>query len=384
MTDSRKITGFIIVFLINLIFFTAHATLSIFPAHLASAGASKTYIAMFVNINSLALVIFVIFFGRASAGFYKKKALSAGYIILCITALGMYFFVNNLPLLLLLRFISSVSYAFHFTLIFNIAHDLIPDNRRTGLIAIFGTSGLLADPLGSLLGEYLAAKTGYPSLFLAVSCLAVIVCILTLFVYAPKRPVSAEKKSKTFTEIIQQKRYRSLIILSLVFGGIYSILVTYIPVYTKLRFDKAIISYFFIPFAVASISIRLVSVSFIDKIKKRLILGIGLISGLTAMILMLFLYSWYMLVVIGFMYGICHSLLFPSLSAEFVHKSLQEDRMNATNVYLCFHLAGTLVWGVLLGFLGDLFGFSFMFITMSGVIFLAILMSFKYKQSPVT
>ena len=79
--DSFFSPTFFHLFFTNLFFFLGFASLYILPDHLNKLGASKTYIGFFMNIQSLELVIFVIFFGRFLNKIKRKNFIIIGFIL---------------------------------------------------------------------------------------------------------------------------------------------------------------------------------------------------------------------------------------------------------------------------------------------------------------
>jgi MFS family permease len=80
--------------------------------------------------------------------------------------------------------------------------------------------------------------------------------------------------------------------------------------------------------------------------------------------LTLFFNSSWQLFLIGFFYGIGHTIVFPTLSASFVDLANDRNTTSYNNVFLAFHLLGTLVVSSALGFVGDILGINSIFILM--------------------
>ncbi len=377
--SSKKLLGLVIAFILNFLFFLSHHVVSIFPAYLSAVEAPKTYIGLFMNTPALMLCLYVITMGSYYQQFSKKKILICVYSILFITNILMYYSYDNLLILFFLKLLASIPFALSFTILINLAHEFIPDNRRIALLAIFGLSGLLSTPIASLLGEHIAANNGYQYLFLAVSGFSLLLICVSFFLYEPvsKLPV---KQSYSFWHIIRKKRYLSINLLNLIFGGLFGILVTFIPVFTEMKLGQSNISGFFIAFSAISIILRFLAYIFIDRVSKKHLFLTSFGCGLIAIVFILFLNSYYILYLVGSFYGICHTILFPTLSAAYIHQSEEAEKTIATNVFLSVNMFGMIFWSSLLGFFGDLFGLSFIFMAMIVVIVAAIGISWYYQE----
>lgn len=376
---NRNLVGLALAFLLNFIFTVSFHTFGVIPPFLSELGASKSYIGLFMNTNALALVLYVLFFGHLVNRINKKSFLTAGFALMLFTMVGMYFFHTNLAALAFLKILSSISFAFGFTMIFTIAHALVPDDKRTAFIALFGISGLSASPVGSLISEGISDNIGPQYLYLATAVIAVLAIIFSRLLYDPTEIKPGDKLGRKISlkEFFSQKEFYPLILLTFIFGGIFATFTTFIPNFSKEQLGETNISNFFISFSITAVVIRLVFFRVFDKLPRKVLFIIAFSAGLCGMVMIQFLNFKWMLLCIGFFYGICHSLLFPTLSAEFVQKAKSDAKAQATNIFLAFNFFGPLSLSVLLGFLGDMFGTPIIFQVMTGVILLALITVIK-------
>lgn len=362
-----NIIGFILVFLLNFFSIITFHIFGIIPPYLSELGASKSYIGLFMNTNALMLVFYVLLFGHLANRIKKKRFLTGGFFILFISMAGMYLFHSNLVILVFLKILSGISFAFSFTMTFSIAHELVPDDKRTGFIAIFGISGLAATPVGALISEGVSKNFGPPYLFVVAAGVALIAIIISRIIYDPseRRLGDTPARKVPLKEFFSNRAFWHLLALAFLFGGTYAAFSTYIPNFSKEKLGEANISNFFIAFSTTAVLIRLLFFKLFDKVSRKRLFLIAFISGLCGMVFIQFLSAKWMLLFIGFFYGVCHSILFPTLSAEFVQKAPADAKAPATNMFLAVKLFGALSISIFLGFLGDIFGSSIIFMAMT-------------------
>ncbi|MCK4798470.1 MAG: MFS transporter [Spirochaetes bacterium] len=367
------------LFFTNLFFFLSLACLYILPDHLNKLGASKTYIGFFMNIQSLELVIFVVFFGRFSNKIDRKLFIIIGFVLFFVSMFFMFLFCDNLILLLVFRSISSVAFAFGFTLIFSLVYDVIPPNKRRGGAAIFGISGVVSSPIGAFLGERILKHFDVQYLFVLASIFSLISIILALFI---KERVSVHKGKDSITiwEIVRKKELAPLIFIALIHGGAFSTFASFIPSFSKERLGVANLSRFFIAFSVIAISTRLFFFKLIEKISKKILIIFSLSFMAIAMLIILTLRSKWELFLVGFAYGIGHSIIFPTLSSSFINIAKEEEKIIFNNVFLTFYTLGLVALSTGLGFVGDIFKTSSIFFTMCLIILIGIGVSIFNKH----
>jgi len=358
---------FFYIALINFCFFLSFASLAILPSHLEKIGASKTYIGFFMNSTGIMLILFVIVMKRLLSKITRKHLLLGGFLLSLGAVLGMYFYTDNLGLLLLFRFVSGTAFALGFTLLFSYIYDILRPELRRGGAAIYGISGLLASPLGSLLSEYMYNNFGPSYLFLLSAGFIVLALFLMLFLKS-EGPFKGISRSHNIISILKKKGIKRTAYFAMLLGGAYGVFVSFIPLASELKLGRANISLFFMAYALIAVTIRLLIFSRVDNIPSRLLYFIAFSAQCAAMILLIFLNSFTMLFVIGLVYGIGHAILFPTLSASFVGYSKGEERIVFNSIFLAYYTAGLLFFPTLMGFGGDLLTTDTIFVCMCVVL----------------
>lgn len=365
---------FILVSFLNFCFFLGINSLKILPAFLENLGASKVYIGFFMNFNSFSLIVYVLFLGKFIGNVNRKRLLLIGYLIFFFCLIGMSYFHKNLSVLLVFMILASVNFAIGFSMHVAMIHAIIPDNRRIGLFALFGISGLASNPIAAFISERFYHS--FPDSLLFIPSL--FFCTLTIIILflIPDQDAGNTAKSGdnlNFFKVIKSEGIIPFVIASMVFGGSFGIFATFIPNLTLHTLEDVNIFYFFSGFSLIAISIRIVSANFIDKLPKYALIVTGLISIFAALILAFLLSAVWMLFIIGLLYGIGHGLLFPTLSSVFVSLAPEGEKHNYSDAFLCIHIFGGFFLTTLIGIIGDIFDVSYIFLAMAIILFVTIL-----------
>lgn len=364
--------SFFHLFFTNLFLFLGIASLFILPDHLQNIGANKTYIGFFMNLRALELVIFVVFFGKYSNKINRKLLVLIGLVLFIISSTLMFFFSKDLVILLILNIFASTSFAFGFPLLFSMLYDVIPMTGRRGGAAIYGISGILSSPIGSFLGEKILFYYEPKYLFLLGAFFSIIALILCFFL---KERHNEHRGSKSITvwDILKKKELLPLLFISLLHGGAFSVFASFIPNFTKERLGIANLSRFFIAFSFIAVTTRLFFFRVIEKISKKILLSIALTTVTIALTSILFIQAKWQLFIIGFLYGVGHSIMFPTISSAFINLANEKEKIIYNNAFISIYTLGVVSLSTMLGGVGDIFGMMYIFICMGCFTFAGLL-----------
>jgi predicted MFS family arabinose efflux permease len=348
--------AFILLFIENFFFFSSRNSLNMLPPYLTFLGASKGYTGFFMNVSSLMLVVFVLFFMGTVSRSGKKRLLLSSFSLQLISLIFMFVFPRNLVLLMALQFSAAFSYAFGYTINSSLAFDIIPPQKRISGIAIFGLSGVLAAPAGSFFGEKIYAFLHPEYLFLlsAVFCILSIICVFLI----KEEKAGKEQHFSTFWQIIMRKDLTLLFVLSLLLGGAWSVLATFLPDFTKIRLGLANLSSYFIANSIIAVLSRTVFARTIDNTSRKSLIISALSLILMSMGLACLLNMHWQLYAIGLLYGLGHSILYPVLNAAFVDSGKGLDKFSLSNAFIAMYTLGNVALCTILGIQGDWLGRS--------------------------
>lgn len=380
MKDFLFTRPFVVLFLQNFLFFCSLNILNILSGYLEQAGASKTYIGLFMNLNSLALVFFVLFLTHWTQKTGRKKVLMAGYLVSWLGYPLMFLFYDQLGWLLAFRLLGTLSFCASFTILAVEAFALIPKEKRMAGIAIFGIGGLLSNPVSAWAGENAARLWGPRWVFVAALGFALLAGILALFHKYQKD--EAAENPVGLLKVVQRPELRALVLLTLVFGGAFAVFSTFLSNLTLARFGQAIITPYFTAFSMTAIAGRFVFSQHLDRVPRQV-----LVAGALALIALAFgqallLQSPWMLLTMGMAYGLGHSLLFPVLSTLYVNSGPEGDRFILNNTFSAVNTLGNVLLATALGALGDWLGLTGIFGVMGGLVAVGAVYAFAALKKP--
>lgn len=213
------------------------------------------------NMAGLVAGIFIIgaLIGRLGAGRIiedkgSKKVLLVGAIFFILTS-ALYFATISLSLLTITRILHGIAYGAISTATGTILAKILPHGRRGEGIAYYSMSAVLAMAFGPFIGILLIQQTDFKIIFMVALILAILIFAISFIVSeipskSPKQYEVKAVKSFHISNFIELKAM-PISIIGLSIGFCYSVMLTFIPLYTKqIHLDEAA-SFFFIVHAVA-------------------------------------------------------------------------------------------------------------------------------------
>ena len=140
------------------------------------------------SVGGLAAGIFIIgmLAGRLGSGriidnLQPKLVLLSGTIF-SVIAVALYFTINSLWVLMLIRLIHGIAFGFSSTATGTISSRIVPEDRKGEGIGYYGLSVTLASAIGPFLGLVFNKNLGFESIF-GISLISIVVAlILTFFI----------------------------------------------------------------------------------------------------------------------------------------------------------------------------------------------------------
>ncbi len=370
--DKKLIKNFILLALANFCFFTSVAAFYVLPVYLAKLNATKTYIGIAMGSTNIFQMLMIIILVN-KIDFINKRKLLIYTSISAMILYSLYFFVANLYTIPILRSAQGLIQGIGFPVGMSLALDVIPENKRTGLLGLFGVSGALSNLSGPPIMELLmkTLKHNYAFFFPAVVSILWLVCLL--FLQIDGKPKSNAKACAPF------RRYYKIIPLAIFFGSLFGSFFSFVSDYCK-EMGLTPYSIFFNMYAVALISIRF---TFVKKLniwdRKKIILS-GFIAAVIALITGYIVNIHQNIVFIGAMgllYGSGHGFLYPTLNVLFVDTT-PERKGKATLTFIIFFTLGIGLSSLINGVVADLIGYPYMYLIYA--VFATIITAFVFMN----
>ncbi|MDA3851471.1 MAG: MFS transporter [Spirochaetaceae bacterium] len=351
---EKKVSQFPLLFIINLLFFLGFNSMNILPAYLDSLGTGKGLTALFTTTPPVVLVFLVLLQIIRRRSFHKMKILRLGFFCSIVAMIGMRLFTLNLQVFYGFFLLTGLTYAAGFTNLFSMMYDVVPPEKRRSSAALFGISGLMSSGLSSLLVQWFYHHLSPVSIFYLPAFFSCAAFVLTFFLRLEDFTL-VEKRSFSFHHFIHNKEIPRLIFQVLIFGGAFGIFKSFLPLITKERLGDVDITRFYIMFTLVGAFYRLTFAKWMDRVKTGILLGSGYLLAASSILFLGMVHHLYQLYLIGAIYGLSHSMLFPTFSAEFVRAGA-ESRAAYNNIFLALFTLGISGFSSSLGFFGDWMG----------------------------
>jgi len=197
--------------------------------------------------------------GRIIEDVGSRRVLVIGTLLYIITS-TLYFAAINLPLLILMRFLHGFAFGVANTATGTIAAQIIPRGRHGEGIGYYSMSQILATALGPYLGIVLSQRVDFKMIFLIVSLVAAISFAISFVVSQPsyKPPKQVQTKTVKQFQISEFLEFRaipiSIIVLIVGFG--YSVVLSFLSLYSRQLCLEEAASFFFLIYAIVVIFSR--------------------------------------------------------------------------------------------------------------------------------
>lgn len=358
--------NFIFIIIINFLIFLNHLmVLSTFPFFVSYLGYGESVSGFCVAAFCFLSVIFRPIVGYMLDSGKRRGILLIGIILMGLIPLGylfVYTVLSSIVLALIFRLFHGIALAFSNTSTATIASDIIPKERFSEGMGMFGMATALATAIAPAFGEWLMGKS-FSVLFLVATFVMVISLILFYFLKTPKME---EKKVKFSVKGLIEKTAVPASITVLIFLLTYGTLENY-----TLKFassEEAITlsgGLYFTIMAVMLLFTRLVLGKLADKKGEAIFVYSCNILMLVALAILGLWPNNVTFVISAILSGYAFGGLEPAMQAMAVNIAPKERRGAANSTFLCAYDIGIGLGGFIAGLLIDLAGYHTMFLIMA-------------------
>lgn len=219
-------------FFLALVFYVGLTTLTVFAVKQFHADQSKAGLAASIFIIGLTFSRLLV--GRYMEVIGRKKLLIGGLLFSLMASL-LYFKVNDLNMLLAVRFIHGFAFGIPNTVLMAAAMDLIPNERRGEGTSWFSLSSTAAMALGPFIGLLITQHAELDTIFTAFTFCTVCTLIMSLLLKVPEANITQEqlqamKQGLKLQDFVEKKALPISSIMFLVgiaYAGILSFLNSY-------------------------------------------------------------------------------------------------------------------------------------------------------------
>ncbi|MBF7019485.1 MFS transporter [Staphylococcus sp. 18_1_E_LY] len=361
----------IVNFLMYLIHYTLIVTITEFTIDKYHASES---------MGGLAAGIFIIgmLFGRLVSGriidsLQPKKVLIGG-IIFSIITVALYFTINSLAILMLVRLLHGLAFGFSSTATGTMSSRIIPDERKGEGIGYYALSVTTASAIGPFLGILINQHLGFqPNFFV---CLVVIVVALLFALVIKKLPQLnkaediKEAPNKGISAYIQKEALPISMVTVLV-GVAYSSVLSFLTVYTSHINLATASTFFFVVYAVSTFVTRPFTGKIYDAYGENKIMYPVLFSFIVGLVLLGLTHGSVLLLVSAIFIGVGYGTIIPSAQAIAIQQSPKDKVGLATSTFYMFTDFGAGIGPFILGILISFVGYRYLYVLMGVLVIIA-------------
>lgn len=350
-------------FFIALTFLLLMTNLAVYAIEEFNASQSKAGLASSIFI--IGALVFRIFAGKYIERIGRKKLLFGG-LFLFLLATSLYFVVENLNLLLLVRFIHGAAFGITATAMATIVMSIIPRERLGEGTSYFSMSGTLAMAIGPFLGVLLSQHAGFAMVFAACTLFSVTSIIISLFSYIPEAKISKEQLEamKGFRCFFEARAVPISIIIAII-GFSYSSILSFLTSYTiEINLIDAA-SVFFVIYAVFILISRPFTGRLFDRKGANVVIYPSMVLFALGLVLVSQAHHSYTLLVAGALIGLGYGTIMSCSQAIAVKESPRHRIGLATSTFFICLDGGIGIGPFLLGYLIPIVSFRGLYVTLA-------------------
>ncbi|MGV8074928.1 MAG: MFS transporter [Syntrophobacteraceae bacterium] len=365
----------------NFLILSNYGSFLLFPIFVSEHGGDKADIGIIMGTFVLASVLCRPFISDMVDQIGRKKSFTLGCLIMTLIPLA-YIPLDGklasfyLPLLAI-RLLHGVGLAVSMTAAFTYAADIIPENRRSEGIGIFGISGLVGSATGPVIAEFLIHKFGFSTSFVVAAVMSGLALLIQLPLRESFVPGHRER-SISFFEVLKMRKIVTVSMVAFLFGiglaGCYNFVT---PFAHELLLP--LVSFYFVAYSSASVLTRVIGRGFTDRVGVERIIPYALALSGGGLLLMIALNGNVVLTLGGILAGCGHGFLYPSLGALAMLGEPTAIRGKIVGIFTGAIDAGSFIGSFGLGYIGELAGFRTLFLVAGVALFLAIAV-FRYRS----
>ncbi|HEC2224260.1 TPA: MFS transporter [Staphylococcus delphini] len=333
------------------------------------------------SIGGLASGIFIIgmLIGRLASGrivdaIQPKKVLVYG-VIFSIVTVALYFVIQTLALLLIVRFIHGIAFGFSSTATGAISSHIVPEARKGEGIGYYALSVTTASAAGPFLGILFNQSFGFRSIF-TLGLGVIILAFVLAVALKPLPQVETSMKSTPLKGIgaFIQKDAMPLSFVLAVIGVAYSSVLSFLSVYTETMDLPTAASIFFIVYAISAFVTRPFTGKIFDQHGHNAMMYPVIIIFAIGLVILSSAQETWLIALSAIFIGIGYGTIVPSGQAIVVQQAPRHQVGLATSTFYIFLDFGAGFGPFLLGYIISMWGFQTLYVAMAILALIALVL----------
>ncbi|PRP93540.1 MFS transporter [Enhygromyxa salina] len=365
--------AFVLAWIANFMHSTGFHAYVHWPGWLEQRGAGEVMIGVLVAVMAIAAILARPVVGRVMDTRGRKLMLVVGGL-LHVASPALYLLVDTVPeagwaAVVGVRIVHGLAQAAMFSVLFTVAVDLVPADRRAQGIALFGVSGMIPMAVGGLLGDWVIVDGDYRTLFMVTGACALAGLLLTL----PLPETRRGGPSRSFFAALLAPELRPLWFVGATFAMGLAAYFVFLKTYLLEAPQLGTMGMFFSTYAVSAVLLRV----FFGWVPERFglirVLIPSLLAGAGGLALVALASSHVHLIGAAVLCGIGHGFAFPIISALVVTRAQPDERGSAIALFTAMFDLGVLLGGPSFGVAAHVAGYPATFGLAAGLVSVATL-----------
>lgn len=357
---------FILMALANFFIITSLSSFFLFPLFITSHGGAKSDIGILMGAMTLSSVLIRPWISQMIDRFGRKRSYLLGTLIMTVMPVTYIFFHGNLSdfyaSLFIVRIIHGMGVALSFTASFTYVADIIPQERLNEGLSMFGITALVGMAVGPGIAEPIIRHLGFEAYFFTGSMLGAITLVLLLFLPETYVPQTMQDRGISFFTVLKRRKIFGVALLTMLFGVGMAAQGGFISPYIE-HLKLPNISLFFIAYSSGAILTRIFGGRLADRVGEESVIPWAFVVSATGFLsLIMVKESWY-LITSGVIIGCGHGFIFPCLNALAIRDAPIHIRGKINGVFTGGVDSGLFIGSIVLGYIGEWFGYRPIFIT---------------------
>lgn len=335
-----------------------------FAGFLVELGAAEVTIGLIIGVGSVGSLILRPFVGVLMDRIGRRPLIHAGNIINVVSA-GLYLTVDSLSWwIYALTVLHGIAEAVLFTSLATYGADIIPEDRRTEGLALFGVSGQLPIALGGLIGDLVLRVADFRVFFMVVTTFGGLALLAALPLQEAKRQT---RPSGGFLQAIARRSMQPIWMVS---GGFAVAMISYF-VFLKTYVEVTgigSVGIFFAAYSGTAIALRVAGAKLPQRVGELRLLTVAMGTMVVGLTMLAIASGVGLFVVAAILTGGAHGYAFPILYSLVVTRTPIEDRGAALSGFLSFFPLASLVGAPAMGWLIEAGGYRAMYGVIAAVV----------------
>lgn len=337
-----------------------------FPGFLSDLGATETRIGLLYSVSAIAGLAMRPMLGRLMDNIGRRPVLLTAGLANAVAVAAMTL-ADEIGALLVVLFVGHRVFQIAvFTAMLTLSADVLPDERRTQGLAIYGLGGLFPMATGGAIGDLLLGWGDFELLFRAAALISVLSWLLVWQV--PRLPTTvAGEPRRGFWAAFGQRNLLPVWLLTLLFAAGLEALFTFIRTYVDER-GIGSVGGFFLVYGGVAIVVRIATSSRLDRLPELPVAVLATTVFAVGLALLGLASESNQVSMAAAALGLGHGLLFPILTAQVVTRARDAERGSAMAIFTSLFDLAVLTAAPIVGAVIDWRGYTTAFVGVAGAV----------------